>query len=81
MTEIEQLLEQANALRGLPDEEAEAKGLPKLVDRINAMRALGEEVREAIDAATEEGHEAEFAAVAESVAPKRGPGRPRKVAA
>lgn len=38
--QIAALLAQAEPLRALPDEEAEAAGLPALVDRINALRAL-----------------------------------------
>jgi len=38
--QIAALLAEAEPLRCLPDEEAEAKGLPALVDRINALRVL-----------------------------------------
>lgn len=37
--QIAALLAEAEPLRCLPDEEAEAQGLPALVDRINALRA------------------------------------------
>lgn len=37
---IAELLAQAEPLRGLPDDEAEAKGLPALVDEINRLRAV-----------------------------------------
>lgn len=36
--QIAALLAEAEPLRCLPDEEAEAKGLPALVERINALR-------------------------------------------
>lgn len=43
MTDIEdqiaELLAKAEPLRALPDLEAEKRGLPELVDRINALRA------------------------------------------
>lgn len=37
--QITALLAEAEPLRLLPDEEAEAKGLPGIVDKINALRA------------------------------------------
>jgi hypothetical protein len=37
--QIAALLAQAEPLRALPDDEAEAKGLPALVEQINALRA------------------------------------------
>ena len=37
--QIAELLAQAKPLRGLPDPEAEKRGLPAIVDRINALRA------------------------------------------
>lgn len=37
---IAALLAEAAPLRLLPDDEAEEKGLPALVDQINALRAL-----------------------------------------
>jgi hypothetical protein len=69
--QINALLAEAEPRRLLPDDEAEAKGLPALVDKINRFRA-----RQALDhflppEATLEG--------ADSVEPvKRGPGRPKK---
>ena len=76
---IEALLEQAAPLRLLPDAEAEAKGLPKIVEQINELRALIASGRAVLDEAIAAQHEAEFQAVAESVnPPKRGPGRPKK---
>jgi hypothetical protein len=38
--QIDALLAEAAPLRLLADDEAEQKGLPKMVDRINALRAL-----------------------------------------
>jgi hypothetical protein len=38
--QIAELLAQAEPLRALPDLEAEKQGLPALVDRINALRAV-----------------------------------------
>jgi hypothetical protein len=38
--EIDALLTEAAPLRLLPDDEAEAKGLPALVDKINRLRAV-----------------------------------------
>lgn len=38
--QIDALLAEVAPLRLLPDDEAEEKGLPKLVDRINALRTL-----------------------------------------
>jgi hypothetical protein len=78
---IDALVEKAAALRALPEDEAEAAGLPLLVDAINNLRELQALGREALDEAIEQAHEAEFAATAESVNPKRGPGRPKKVQA
>lgn len=37
--QITELLAQAEHLRGFPDDEAEAKGLPRIVDQINVLRA------------------------------------------
>jgi hypothetical protein len=62
--QIAALLAQAEPLRAVPDEEAEAAGLPALVDGINALRAR--QAKGETDAAPD----------AEPV--KRGPGRPRK---
>lgn len=64
--QIQALLSEAAPLRLLPDDEAEEKGLPRLVDRINALRNKQAQGMEA----TEEGADAEPA--------KRGPGRPKK---
>lgn len=77
--QISGLLAQAEPLRSLPDEEAEAMGLPAIVDAINALRAK-------MAVAQRDAHEAEFAAIAEAVNPpaepiepeKRKPGRPKK---
>jgi hypothetical protein len=76
--QIAGLLAQAEPLRLLPDEEAEAQGLPAIVDAINALRAK-------LAIAQRDGHEAEFAAIAAEVNPpevsepeKRKPGRPKK---
>lgn len=60
--QIDALLAEAAPLRLLPDDEAEEKGLPKLVDRINALRAMP------LDAE----------AVEPDPVVKRGPGRPKK---
>lgn len=75
--QITALLAEAEPLRCLPDEEAEEKGLPKLVEQVNALRKLQECVAVALDTAIEMRDEAE----AEAIAPRRGPGRPRKVVA
>lgn len=48
--QIAALLAKAEPLRALPDEEAEAAGLPKIVDAINALRAK----QEAMPAVSEE---------------------------
>ena len=78
---IDALVAQAAELRLLPEDEAEAKGLPTLVDAINNLRELQAMGREALEEAQAAAHEAEFAETAESVnPPKRGPGRPRKAA-
>lgn len=78
---IDALLAKAEPLRALDPEEAEAAGLPLLVDAINNLRELQAMGREVLDEAIAESHEAEFEAVADSVnPPKRGPGRPRKAA-
>jgi hypothetical protein len=42
---IAELLAQAEPLRALPDDEAEANGLPALVDEINRLRNGGEPVK------------------------------------
>lgn len=85
--QIAALIEKAEPLRGLPDEEAEAAGLPLIVDQINALRAreVAEKLSAAVyqaqalsDQAQEVRHEAEFAQTAAEVAPKRGRGRPKK---
>ena len=67
--QIQALLDEAAPLRLLPDDEAEEKGLPRLVDRINALRAKQANGLDAEPVATEEGADA---------VTKRGPGRPRK---
>lgn len=66
--QIDALLAEAAPLRLLPDDEAEAKGLPALVDRINALRKLPIEVAAPV---------VEPAPPVEA-AVKRGPGRPKK---
>ena len=76
--QIKALLEEAEPLRALPPEEHELAGLQKLVARINALRAEEARLMSQLDAAIEQRDEAEFAVISESVAPKRGPGRPRK---
>jgi hypothetical protein len=69
--EIDALLAEAAPLRLLPDDEAEAKGLPALVDKINRLRAKQSRDPFLPPEATLEG--------ADSVEPvKRGPGRPKK---
>jgi hypothetical protein len=70
---IAALLAEAAPLRALPDDEAEAKGLPALVDKINALRAEQSRAPVVASVASIEGAES---ADAEPV--KRGPGRPRK---
>ena len=77
--ELAALLAKAEPLRALDAEAQEAAGLGRIVDRINALRAAGVEVRAELDAAIAERDEAEFAAAADSVnPPKRKPGRPKK---
>lgn len=66
-TKIAELLAQAEPLRSLEPLDAEAAGLPEIVRRINDLRELQSKGRELLDEAIQEGHEAEFAAVAESV--------------
>lgn len=66
--QIAELLVQAAPLRLLPDDESEAAGLPKLVDRINALRAVRTSVVEI----------APPAVVVPAEPAKRGPGRPKK---
>jgi hypothetical protein len=69
--QIDALLAEAAPLRLLPDDEAEANGLPALVDRINVLRAKQSRDPFFPPEATLEG--------ADSVEPvKRGPGRPKK---
>jgi hypothetical protein len=68
--QIQALLDKAAPLRLLPDDEAEAAGLPKIVDSINALRAVQ---TSAVEIA------APVAPVAAPAEPmKRGPGRPKK---
>jgi hypothetical protein len=69
--QIADLLAEAAPLRLLPDDEAEAKGLPALVDKINCLRAKQSRDPFLPPEATIEGADS-----AESV--KRGPGRPKK---
>ena len=78
---IDALLAKAEPLRVLTAEDAEAAGLPLLVEAINNLRELQSMGREALDDAIAAAHEAEFAATADSVNPKRGPSRPKKVPA
>lgn len=87
--QITALLAQAEPLRLLPDVEAEAKGLPRIVDAINALRAAqssGSYVRE-IEVAphvdTSPAHQAVVSAIASEPEPlpARRPGRPRKTPA
>jgi len=73
---IAALLAKAEPLRCLPDEEAEAAGLPEIVDAINRLRYLQSMAEQARD-------EADFANIEADVRPepeKRKPGRPKKVA-
>ena len=77
--QITALLAEAAPLRLLPDEEAEAAGLPKLVDRINALRA------QPVAAWVSPEPDPAAAAIKHELAaqpaelPKRRPGRPRSV--
>lgn len=80
--QIDALLAEAAPLRLLPDDEAEAKGLPKLVDRINALRR-----RQSIEARVQTENlrvgtlallEIEADVPAGTYGSKRGPGRPKK---
>lgn len=69
--QIDALLAEAAPLRALPDDEAEAKGLPGIVNRINALRA-----KQPFEAAAPAG--VPVAETPESEPVKRGPGRPKK---
>jgi hypothetical protein len=71
--EIDALLAEAAPLRLLPDDEAEAKGLPELVDKINRLRAKQAREPFAESVASLEGAES-----VEAEPVKRGPGRPKK---
>ena len=71
--QIADLLAVAAPLRLLPDDEAEAKGLPALVDTINRLRA-----RQARDPFTVSDATIEGADGVEPEPVKRGPGRPKK---
>lgn len=70
---ISDLLADAEPLRLLDDDDPAKVRLTHIVDEINRLRAIQAK-------AQAEGHEAEFAAIVEAVNPKRGPGRPKKVA-
>lgn len=74
--QITALLQEAKPLRGLPDDEAEARGLPALVGRINALRALQAGHSGAVETVVDVDPLAE---AVKAALPKRGPGRPRKV--
>ena len=63
---IAALLDEAAPLRLLPDDEAEAAGLPKIVERINALRAK------------QSAGVVQFDENANAPTEKRKPGRPRK---
>lgn len=71
--QIDALLAEAAPLRLLPDDEAEAKGLPALVETINRLRA-----RQARDPFTVSDAALEGADGVEPEPAKRGPGRPKK---
>lgn len=80
--QIAALVAQAEPLRALPDDEAEAKGLPALVEQINALRAQQAVVPSIYGVL---GDPVNGEPVPESVTfhaepQKRGPGRPRKAA-
>lgn len=88
--EIAALLAKAEPLRALPEWEQGTAGLAAIVEQINALRAIQArekheeflaQMRAALDVDQQSQHEAEFATVVAEVAPKRGPGRPRKEAA
>lgn len=91
--QIAELIAQAEPLRALPDVEAEAKGLPAIVDRINELRAVQNDyaLRDRINGAlaelearqaTVEGadalHEAEQAVAAAEAPARKKPGRKPK---
>lgn len=78
--QITALLAEAEPLRCLPDEEAEAKGLPAIVDKINALRKLQEQGVDVLDVAREVVVEALAGDIEAQLAPKKR-GRPRKDAA
>jgi hypothetical protein len=76
--QITALLEEAAPLRCLPDEEAEAAGLPALVERINALRARAAGHAAALGEAQDALAEAEADAVMAEVNPPKRRGRPPK---
>lgn len=78
--QITALLAEAEPLRCLPDEEAEAKGLPAIVDKINTLRALQANGVDVLDVAREVVVEALAEDIEAQLAPKKR-GRPRKDAA
>jgi hypothetical protein len=67
-TRIQELLEQADPLRGFPDDSPEAMILGDLVDQINKLRAV--QAQEAMQVEVTPPNPAEPT--------KRGPGRPKK---
>ena len=71
--QIDALLAEAAPLRLLPDDEAEAKGLPALVDKINRLRA-----KQAREPFVESVASLEGAESVEAEPVKRGPCRPKK---
>jgi hypothetical protein len=76
--QIAALIERAEPLRGLPEEEQ--GDLPAIVDKINALRAIQATARDEIGEAIAEAHEAEFVAIADEVnPPAKRRGRPPKV--
>lgn len=83
--QIAELLAQAQPLRALPDAEAEKRGLPALVDRINALRTEQAAKPAEVHAAPVEGSYAQpepLHVAAEALAPvRKKPGRKPKVAA
>jgi hypothetical protein len=75
------LCAEAEPLRCLPDEEAEGRGLPQLVERINLLRSMQMTQGAMLDQAITERDEAEFRAIAAELSPPKRRGRPPKAAA
>lgn len=75
-SQIQELLDELAPLRALPEDEAEAAGLPQLIERVNALRAVQALAKQGIGETIDAIHDAEVVAIADSVSPRRG--RPPK---